>query len=121
MLHGVRPGVAIGDDMARYADDRRVRRHVGDDDRARADRCVLTNRDRADQLRARAHHHVVLQGRVALLAPRARPAQRDALVEVAVIADLRRFADDDAHAVVDEEALADFGARMDLDAGNRPV
>ena len=44
-------------------------------------------------------------------------AERDALVERDVVADDRRLADDHAHAVVDEEALADGGAGVDLDAG----
>jgi hypothetical protein len=50
---------------------------------------------------------------------RARAAEGDALVEVAIIADHGRFADHDAHAVVDEEPLADHGAGVDLDAGER--
>ena len=33
-----------------------------------------------------------------------------------VLADLRRLADDDAHAVVDEEARPELGRGMDLDA-----
>ena len=45
------------------------------------------------------------------------PAQRDLLVEVAIVTDDRRLADDDAHAVVDEEAAPDLRARVDLDAG----
>jgi hypothetical protein len=36
---------------------------------------------------------------------------------VAVVADDRRLADDDAHAVVDEQPLADLGAGVNLDAG----
>ena len=46
-----------------------------------------------------------------------RAAERDALVDRAVVADLGRLADHDAHAVVDEDAPADLRARMDLDAG----
>ena len=38
---------------------------------------------------------------------------------MAVIADLRRLADHDPHAVVDEEPIADRRARVDLDAGER--
>ncbi len=45
-------------------------------------------------------------------------AESDAMVDRAVIADLGRFPDDDAIAVVDEEVSADFGARMDLDASD---
>src|SRR3546814_19445151 len=44
-------------------------------------------------------------------------AEGDALVERHVVADLRGLTDHDAHAVVDEQPLADPGAGMDLDAG----
>jgi hypothetical protein len=44
-------------------------------------------------------------------------AERDALVDGAVVADLRRLADDDTHAVVDEDTPADLRAGVDLDAG----
>ena len=43
-------------------------------------------------------------------------AQGDALEEVHVVADDRRLAHHDAHAVVDEELLADQRAGVDLDA-----
>ena len=45
-------------------------------------------------------------------------AERDALVEHAVVAHDGGFADDDAHGVVDKEALADLCGRMNLDAGD---
>ena len=43
------------------------------------------------------------------------------MVDGAVVADLRRLAKDDAHAVVDEQALADLCAGVDLDAGLMPA
>ena len=43
-------------------------------------------------------------------------AESHTLIEQAVVADLGGFAYHDAHAVVDDEALADFGAGVDLDA-----
>ena len=43
-------------------------------------------------------------------------AQRDALVQQHVVADLRGLADHHAHAVIDEEAAADARAGMNLDA-----
>ena len=117
MEDGVRAGVAVGDDVAGNADDGCIRRHVGDDDGASADGGVFAHFDRADELGSCAYLDVVLQGWVALLPLRAGAAEGDALVEVAVVADLRRFADDDAHAVIDEETLADRGAGVDLNAG----
>jgi len=47
----------------------------------------------------------------------ARTAERHALIEQAVVADLGRLADDDAGAVVDDEAAADRRAGVDLDPG----
>src|SRR6185312_17184819 len=43
-------------------------------------------------------------------------AERDAVVERAIVPDLRGLADHDTHAVVDEDAAADDGAGVDLDA-----
>ena len=43
-------------------------------------------------------------------------AQRDVVVERHVVADFRRLADHDAHAVVDEEPIADLHAGVNLDA-----
>ena len=51
----------------------------------------------------------------------ARAAQRYLVVDGAVVANLRRFANHDAHAVVDEQAAADAGAGMDFDAGEAPA
>ena len=48
-------------------------------------------------------------------------AQGDAVVDQAVVPDLRRLADDDAHAVVDDEPAADSGTGVDLDAGPEPA
>ena len=105
--------------VAGVADDGRVRRHVVDDDGVRADLRAVADRDRPEQLRARADRHVVLDRRVALAGREAGAAERHALVERHVVADLRRLADDDAHPVVDEEAVADLRGRVDLDPGHR--
>ena len=43
--------------------------------------------------------------------------QGDALVQQAAVPDFGGFADHHSHAVVDEHAVADAGARMDFDAG----
>ena len=75
--------------MAGVADDRRVRRHVGDDDAVGADLGAVADRDRAEQLRAGADRDVVLHRRVALAGREAGAAERDALVERDVVADRR--------------------------------
>ena len=64
---------------------------------------------RADDLGARAHHDVVAERGMPLLALEAGAAERHALEQGHVLADLRRLADHDAHAVVDEEAAARGG------------
>ena len=45
-------------------------------------------------------------------------AERDALVEHAVVAHDGSLANNDAHGVVDKEALADLRGGMNLDAGD---
>ena len=46
--------------------------------------------------------------------------QGDPVVEQAVVADLGRLADDDAHAVVDEQPFSDLCTGVNLDAGLVP-
>ena len=89
-----------------------------DHDRVRPDLGAVADRDRAEQLRARADRDVVLDGRVALAGFEARPAQRDALEQGHAIADLGRLAHHDPGAVVDEEVAPDAGGGMDLDPGH---
>ena len=84
--------------------------------RAGADLDVVADADIAQHLGAGAHHHAVAQGGMALAFLVARAAQRHALVEQHIVADFSGFADHHAHAVVDEEAPADGGAGVDLDA-----
>jgi hypothetical protein len=56
---------------------------------------------------------------VAFAALRTGTAERYALVDQHVIADLAGFADDDAGAVVDEKTPSDARARMDFDVGKK--
>ena len=105
--------------VARVADHGRVRRHVVDHDGVRADLRAVADRDRAEQLGARADRDVVLDGRVALAGGEAGAAERHALEERHAVADLGRLADHDAGAVVDEELAADPGGGVDLDPGRR--
>ena len=64
--------------------------------------------------------HVVAHGGVPLARLLAGAAQGDALVDGDVLAHLGGLADDHPDAVVDEEALAQGGPRMDLDPGEEP-
>ena len=45
-----------------------------------------------------------------------RAAQRDAVVKQAIVSHLGRLPDDDAHAVVNDQTAADFGAGMNFNA-----
>ena len=56
----------------------------------------------------------------ALFAGGPRAAEGDPLIDRAVVADLGGFADHHADAVIDEQALADRGAGMDVDRGQHP-
>jgi hypothetical protein len=105
--------------MPGIADHRRVRRNLVDDDGVGPDLGAVADRDRAEQLRAGADRHVVLHGRVALAGLEAGATERHALIERDVVADLRRLPDHDAHAVVDEQPLADPRRRVDLNPGQR--
>ena len=104
------------DDPAGHADDRRIGRHLAQDDRIGRNARVVANLERAEHLRARADHDVVAERRVPLADVLARAAERHALIEQAVVADLGGLAYDDAGAVVDDEAAADVRAGVDLDA-----
>src|SRR3546814_13651799 len=44
-------------------------------------------------------------------------AERDALIDRDIVADLGGLADDDAETMIDEEVPADLRARMDVDRG----
>ena len=106
------------DDASRHAHDGAVVGYVLDDDRVAADFDVVADADVAEHLGTRAHGDVVAQGGVALAGLVAGTAERDALVEHAVVAHNGGFADDDAHGVVDKEMLADLCGGMNLNAGD---
>ena len=75
--------------------------------RVRADAAVIAHGERAEHLGAGRDQHVVADGRVALAGVMAGAAERDPVVDRAVVSNLSGFANDDAHAVVDEQAAAD--------------
>src|SRR5207249_1129663 len=102
---------------ARYPDHNGVRWHLPHYDRAGADAAAVADREATDDLGPGTHHDIVAERGMALLALQAGAAERDALEQRDVLADLGRLADDDAHPVIDEEPSAEPGRRMDLDAG----
>ena len=96
---------------------RRIVRHILHHHRIGADPRIVADRDRTQDLGARPHHHARFQRGMALaLVPRS-AAQRDAVIERAIVADFGGLAHHHAHAVIDEHAAADGGAGVDFDAG----
>ena len=84
--------------------------------RAGSDLDMVTDLNPAQHFRAGSNDHVVSNRRMPLAALVAGTAQRYALIHQHVVANFRRFANDDSHAVVDEEAPADGRAGMNFDA-----
>ena len=104
------------DNAAGVADHGAVGRHLLEHHRRRADFAAAADRERAEHLRARADDHIIPDGRVALAHVLARSAEGHALIKRHIVADDRRFADDHAVAMVDEKALANARAGVNLDA-----
>ena len=105
------------DDAARNADDRRALRYLPQHDGVGRDARVVAHAERPEDLCARADHDVVAERGMSLADILARAAERHALIQQTVVADLGRLADDDAGAVVDDEAAADRRAGVNFDAG----
>ncbi len=103
------------DDAAGDADYRAVGGDIAQYDGACADAGVVAQLDIAEDLCARADDDVIAQGGVAFAAFFAGAAEGDALVDQRVVADDRRFADHDAHAMVNEDAAPDRCAGVDFD------
>ena len=97
-----------------------LRRYFAEHHRVGRDAGIVPYFEGAQHFGSGGHHHIVPQGGVALAVVLAGAPQGDPVVEQAVVADLGRLADDDAHAVVDEQALADLRAGVYLDAGHMP-
>ena len=107
---------AAGPRSRRHADEDAVDRGVLRHDGVRADDGARADRDGAEDLGARADRDAVADGGMPLAAVARPSAERHTVVEHDVVAHFGRLADDDAHAVIDEEAAADRRAGVDLDA-----
>src|SRR5215472_5846791 len=105
--HGLRGDAHHGDARRHFRQHHGVGAHAG----------VAPDREASEDLRPRADDYAVRQGRVALPVVQRGSTEGHALVERHVVPDLRSLPDHHAHAVVDEEASPDLGARMDLDSG----
>jgi hypothetical protein len=103
--------------LGRDSDHRLAGRNVFGNNGIGTDLRALAHLDRSEHLRPGSDHHSGPKRRVALAARtrgRVGAAQCHMLVNGDVVADLRALTDH-AEAVVEEEALADLGARMDVD------
>ena len=78
------------------------------------------NGERSEHLGAGADDHSGTQCRMPLLLLERRAAQRRALIDRAIIADLCGFADHHAHSVIDENAASHDGPGVDLDTRHPP-
>src|SRR5882672_290213 len=110
----------IENDACGNADRGRPGRNVLHHHRVRADPRALAHGNRPEHLRASADDHPFAERRVALALVPGRPTERHAMIERAVVPELRGLADDHAHAVVDENPAADRRARVDLDPREEP-
>lgn len=108
------------DDFAGDPHDHGVRRDIFDHHGVGADAAPLADGHRAKNFCPRADHNSFRQGGMAFAFDERCPPQRDPLVECDVGRDLRGFADNDAHAVVNEQPLADDRAGMDFHPGDEP-
>ena len=80
-------------------------------------RALSPTRNGPEHLCAGADHDVVAERRMALADVLAGAAERHALIEQAVVADLGRLADHDAGAVVNDQTAADLRAGVDFNSG----
>ena len=112
---------ADGDDPAGHAHDGGVRWHVGDDDRAAPMRAPSPTSTAPINWACAPTTTPSRRVGWRFSWSRLGAAEGDALVEHDVVADLGGLADDDAHAVIDEQPFADPSGWVDLDAGQRPV
>src|SRR5579884_691820 len=111
----------LNDNAAGHTHHRGIRWHVAQHNGVGADLRAGAHGEAAQHLGARANRHTVFNGRMALARLFASAAQGHALQDRDVVANLGRFADDHTGTVVDEQAGADLGSRVNLDLGQEAV
>src|SRR5690606_31808109 len=109
-------GLAAPDHARRHAGHGAVRRHVVQHHAAGADLGALAHDDVAENLRAGAHEHAAADLRVPVARFLAGPAERHFVQPRHVSVDHRGLADDEAGAVIEQDAAPDARGRMDVDA-----
>src|SRR5262249_43916880 len=96
------PSAVALDDPAGDTDDGTVRRHFPKHDGIGADARVVADFERTEHFGPGGDNDAVADRWMALALLFARAAERYALIDNDLVSDLTSFADDDAHAVVDE-------------------
>src|SRR6478672_2090034 len=110
----------MADHPAGNPDHGRMRWHRGHENRAGPNPAVAADRDGPEDGRAAEDRHRVFDGRMTLNRLCGGTAERHPLIDCDVIADFAGFTDDDAHAVIDKTAPADFRAGMNFNSGQEP-
>ena len=100
-----------------HADHGGVIGHRPNDHGARAYFYVIADVDVAEDFRSGADDDAIAQRGVTFARILSGAAERDALVYEYILSDLSRFADHNAHAVIDKKASADSCARVNFYAG----
>ena len=115
------------DDTTRDADDRRIWRHILQDDGIGTDLDVITDLDAAENLGPGADDNVIAKGRVPLSTLLPGASERNPLEQCNVVADFCSLPDHHSHSMVNEESRSDLCRGMDFNPsepsrqlGNRP-
>ena len=117
MCQGIDAYPALVDHSAWNANNGAVALYIADNYRSSADSCVGADRDRTQYFCAGPYHDIFGEGWVAFAVFLSCAPKGHSLVEKASVADLGCFTNHDSHAVVNEHAVADAGAGVDLDTG----
>jgi hypothetical protein len=104
------------DDVGGDSDDGGVGRDVAEDDGTGSDAGIFSDDDVAEDLGVAADEDSFAEGGVTLAAFVAGASEGDSLIEGDVVTDDGSFPDDDARAVVDEDAAAEGGSWVDFDS-----
>ena len=97
------------------------RRHRVDHDGIGAYTCPVTDCYRSQHNRCRTDDHTVADGGVSLLFEQARAPKHHTLIHEHIVSNLRCFADDHTHAVVNENAAPDFCSGVNFYACKEPA
>jgi hypothetical protein len=90
-----------------------------DDNRTRPYLHIMFENDIPEYRSSSTHHDSVAERGMPLATLISSAPERNALIEQHFVPNLSCFADDDAHSMIDKQALADFCTWMDLNSGEK--